>query len=294
MSVRVVTDSTANIPSEERERRGITVIPLSIALEGTMYVEGDADDAFYKALETSKTFPSSSQPSVAAFADVFMEAAEAGDEVTGVFISSRMSGTYSTALMARDLVHETHPDARIEIVDSGSNCMEEGFAVFAATEAAAAGASASEAAQAAVEMTAHTRFLFVPETLEYLRRGGRIGSASALLGTLLQIRPVLTVVDGETDVFARVRTRKKAVAEIIAAFEKDIAQKGLGGACVHHIADVAAGQALAEMVEAAIGEAVPVVGIGPVVGGHVGPGTVGVVYHTIGVMDKRHSGKASA
>ncbi|MHB1341664.1 MAG: DegV family protein [Coriobacteriia bacterium] len=294
MAVRVVTDTTSNMPVSERERHGIAVVPLSVTLDGVSYVEGVSDEGFFAALKESKSFPTSSQPPVSAFTDVFGAAAEAGDEVVGVFISSDMSGTYSTAMLARDIVRETHPDAVIEIVDSRSNCMEEGFAVLAAAEAVEKGATAAEAAEVAHEMTLHTRFLFVPDTLEYLRRGGRIGDASALLGTLLQVRPILTVVDGHTSTFAKVRTKRKALAEIVAAFKRDIDEKGFVDAIVHHIVDEEEGRLLASLAQEVIGRPVPIVAIGPAIGMHVGPGTAALVYHTERPMDKRPTGKEQA
>lgn len=187
MAVRVVTDSTSYLPDDAVERYGIRIVPLSVTLDGVTYVERVADAAFYQALRSSSGFPTSSQPSAASLADAFRAVIEAGDDVVAVFLSSEMSGTFSTALLARDMVLQEHPEARIEVVDSRSNCMELGFAVLAAAQAAESGASAEEAAQAARDMTLRTRFLFVPDTLEYLRRGGRIGNASALIGTLLQI-----------------------------------------------------------------------------------------------------------
>jgi DegV family protein with EDD domain len=164
--------------------------------------------------------------------------------------------------------------------------MELGFAVLAAARAAEQGASVAEAAAAAREMTLHTRFIFVPDTLEYLRRGGRIGNASALVGTLLQIRPILTVVDGKTDVFAKVRTKRKAMAEIVAALSRDAKAKGLVDVVAHHIADEAEGRELAAMASAAVGREVPVVPVGPTIGTHVGPGLVGLVYVTDKPMEK--------
>lgn len=290
MAVRIVTDTTANMPAEDSDKHGIVVVPLSVTLDGVTYVDGVSDEDFFKALAASKAFPMSSQPPVTAFTDVFSAAASAGDEVVGVFISSEMSGTYSTALLARDIVRETYPDAVIEIVDSRSNCMEEGFAVLAAAEAAEAGATASEAAEAAREMTLRTRFLFVPDTLEYLRRGGRMGNATAVLGTLLQIRPILTIVDGVTDVFGKVRTKRKALTETVAAFKRDIDEKGLGDVLVHHIVDEDEGRILAAMVEEIVGHPVRIVPIGPAIGMHVGPGTVALVYHTVRPINKRPIG----
>ena len=207
--------------------------------------------------------------------------------MVGVFISELMSGTYSTALLARDLVREKHPDSVIEEVDGRSNSLELGYAVLAAAEAAAEGKSVPEVVAAAEERTRHTRFLFTPMTLDYLRRGGRIGNAQALLATLLQIKPILTVVDGVTDTFAKVRTLQKAHDLIVETFAADIeAFGGLGEAYVHHINDRAAGERFAARVSEVAGRPVEVRDIGPVVGTHVGPGTVAVVYYTNDRLDK--------
>lgn len=291
MSVSIVTDSTSYLPLEDRERHGITVVPLSVVLDGVTYVE-DTPEAgkYYEALAASKAFPTTSQPSANALVEAFGGPVARGDEVVAVFLSSDMSGTYSTALLARDMVLAEHPDAVIEVVDSRSNCMELGFAVLAAAEAVGAGASASEAAETARTMIARTRFLFVPETLEYLRRGGRMGGAQALIGTLLQIRPILTVVDGRTEVFAKVRTKRKALTEIAAAFARDIEAKGFGGAVVHHIDDESEGALLASLAEEVSGQPVRVIALGPAIGSHVGPGTAGLVYHTLEEMDKQSVG----
>lgn len=286
MSVSVVTDSTSCLSAELVARHHLAIVSLSVTLDDVTYVEGENDDGFYAALMQTKSFPTTSQPPVSAFADVFTERVVRGDEVACVVISSEMSGTHATALMARAMVLEEHPQAVIEIVDSRSNCMELGLAALAAAKAVEAGASTSAAVAAARKMTLHTRFLFVPDTLEFLRRGGRIGNASALLGTLLQIRPILTVNHGRTDVFGKVRTKRRAFIEIADAFERDIAAKGLDEVYVHHIADEPEGRELAALIEAKAGRSVPVVPIGPPIGAHVGPGSVGVVYSTVSPMGK--------
>lgn len=288
MPVRVITDSTSYVPAALRESLGIGVVRLSSLLDGVTYVEDEANYApFYDALAASKSFPTTSQPSVADVVEAIDSRVEAGDPVVGVFISEKMSGTYSTAQLARDMVREKNPDAVIEIVDGRSNSMELGLAVLAAARAAAAGAPVEDVVAAAEEMTRHTRFLFTPMTLEYLRRGGRIGNASALLGTLLQIKPVLTVVDGVTDTFAKVRSMAKAHDLIAQTFADDIRDKGgLDEAYVHHIHDEDAGRTFAKRISEIAGRAIELVDIGPVVGAHVGPGTVAVVYSTKGLMNK--------
>lgn len=292
MAVSIVTDSTSYLPLSDRVRYGIGVVPLSVHLDGVEYVEDTPIvESFYAALAASKSFPTSSQPSVNVLVEALMAPVVRGDEVVAVFLSSEMSGTYSTALLAREMVLEKHPEANIEVIDSRSNCMELGFAVLAAARVAADGGTLDQVAEAARSTIARTRFLFVPDTLEYLRRGGRMGGAQALLGTLLQIRPILTVVDGRTEVFAKVRTKGKALAEIVAAFKRDIDTKGFCDAIVHHIDDEPEGAQLAKMVEAVTGVAPQVIGIGPAIGTHVGPSTAGLVYSTNEEMHKSVSGK---
>lgn len=288
MAVKVVTDSTSYIPRALREELDIGIVGLSSTLEGVTYPD-DAEDyaPFYRALAASSEFPTTSQPSVQSLIDAFERPVASGHEVVGVFISSLMSGTYATAELAREMVLERRPDAVIEIIDGESNSMELGYAALAGAREAAAGGTVDRVAAAVRDMIARTRFLFVPKTLEYLRRGGRIGTASALIGSLLQIKPILTVTGGRTDVFARVRTAERALEQIVQAFLDDVRTKGgLADAVVHHIDDEPAGRTLAARLSQAVGRAIDVTPIGPAVGAHVGPGAVGVVYATVEPMRK--------
>lgn len=281
LTTHVVTDSTSYLPQELRDEFGIAVVSLAVNFSDGSYFEEEIEPGwFYEKMASTGEVPTSSQPSVSSFVDAFEAAVAAGEEVVGIFLSSAMSGTHQTALIARDMVIEKHPEACIEIVDSRSNCMELGMAVLAAARVARDGGSARDAVDAAEAAVLRTRFLFVPHGLEYLKKGGRIGGASALAGALLQIRPILTVVSGETDIFAKVRTKKRAMAEIVKAFEADIAEKGFVDAFVHHINDEDEGRLLVDLVEPVIGRKVPMVALGAVIGLHVGPGTVGLVYQT--------------
>jgi DegV family protein with EDD domain len=288
VAVKVITDSTSYVPRELRRELDVGVAGLSSLLDGVTYND-DAEDyePFYTALEASSAMPTTSQPAVQDMVDLMEERVAAGHEVVGVFISEKMSGTYSTATLARGMVLERHPDAVIEVVDSEGNCMELGFAALAAARAAAAGEAVDAVVAAALRMVERTRLLFVPETLEFLRRGGRIGGASALVGSLLQIKPILTVVNGQTDVFSKVRTKQKAVGTIVGTLATDMREKGgLGGVIVHHIHDEAAGRDLAARVADVVGHPVDIHPIGPAIGAHVGPGAVAVVYHTVDPMRK--------
>jgi DegV family protein with EDD domain len=191
-----------------------------------------------------------------------------------------MSGTYETALMAREQVAARHPGARIEVVDSLSNCMEEGFAVLAAARVAKGGGTVEDAATAARETTNRTRWLFAPASLEYLRMGGRIGNARALLGSMLQLRPILTVIDGVTSTVRSVRTQRRAIETIADMVASDAESHGLADIVVHHILDVEEAEALADILSQRLGLRPRVQLIGPAIGLHVGPGTLGVVYET--------------
>ena len=281
MAVSVVTDSLASIPGDEARSNDIEVVSLYIS-------DGDSDTAeleldvasFYRRLEDMRVLPTSSQPSVESFVTAFRNALSRAPEVLGVFCSSKMSGTMDAARIAADLVVAEKPEARIELLDSGSNSMEEGFGVLAAADAARAGETVERCIERARETLAKTRYLFTPETLEYLRRGGRIGHASALLGAVLQIKPILTVEEGEVTTFSKVRTRGRALAEMVRAFSDDVAAHGLRQVIVHYIGDPAPAEQFARAsIEPLVGRPVRVIPVSPVIGLHVGP-AVGIVYET--------------
>lgn len=281
MSVCVVTDSVASIPADLLEAYAIDVVSLFINDGDSNQAELDMDvAAFYRRLEDMRTLPTSSQPSVESMLSAFRTGLERGCDVLGVFISSEMSGTFQTARMAADMLAGEFPDGRIELLDSRSNSMEEGYGVLAAAIEAKAGAAVERRVEAASETLRRTRFLFTPHTLEYLRRGGRIGGASALIGGLLQIRPILTVEDGETQTFARVRTQGRALAEMTRMFAQDTNAFGLASVCVHYIGDAQSAEEYArEQIEPLAGDGVRVIPVSPVIGLHVGP-AVGLVYTT--------------
>lgn len=280
MSVRVVTDSTSCIPADLADRFGVGVVSLGVVFaDGSAYRELDVDeDWFYKRLAAEQVLPTSSQPSPAELESAFEDAVVAGHDVVGVFISSDMSGTFASAELAARNVLERHPGARIELVDSRSNSMQLGMCALAAAGAAADGADVEHAASAARAIRARTRYLFTPATLENLRRGGRIGGASALLGTLLQIKPVLTVEDGQTQVFDKVRTRRRAIARIVEAFTADVEANGFADGYVHHIADEPEARELAATLAPIAGRELRIVSIDPVIGIHVGIGAVAFAY----------------
>lgn len=281
MSIKVICDSTSYIPQNLLEEYDIDIVSLSVIVENKSYRETDVDNGiFYEKLKQCKTLPTSSQPSVDEIFTCFLKYVEENRQVVGVFMSSDMSGTVSAANLAKKMVIEKFPSAVIEIVDSRTNCMQEGYVALAAAKEANKGSSMGQVLEAADKVIKNSRFLFVPDTLEYLKKGGRIGGAAALLGSFLQIRPILTVVDGKTSIYDKVRTKKKAVERMIEAFKKDINEKGLGEVIVHHINSESEGLELAAKLENMLGIPVSACSIGVVIGLHVGPGAVGIVYYT--------------
>lgn len=281
MSVKVIVDSVASIPADLVSKFDLGIASLFVHAGDADLAEVDLDvDEFYTRLPAMKEIPTSAQPSVEAMAEMFDAAARAGRDVVGVFISEKMSGTIQSARLAATMVSECHPEWRYALVDSTSNSMQEGSVALAAARVAAQGGSLGECESAALDCIPRTRFIFSPEGLDYLRKGGRIGGASALLGSMLQIRPILTVANGETQTLETVRTVKKALARMVAQFSEDITRCGLVEVYVHYIGDP--GPALEwarEAIEPLVGRPVRALPVSPVIGVHVGP-ALGLAYET--------------
>ena len=281
MAIKIVTDSTSYISDEYIKKYDIKLVSLNVIINGVSSREVDIEnEVFYEEIKNSKEIPKSSQPIPNEMLNTFKEIVKDGDSIVGIFLSSKMSGTYSNANMIKDMILEDYPDADIHILDSKTNCMQMGFAVIEAARTASEGKSINEVINAANHVINNSRFLFTPETLEYLKKGGRIGGAAALFGNVLQIKPILTVVNGETSVFKKVRTRKKAIEEIVKTVLEEIESKGFGDIVVHHINCQEDGLKLAKALENKLGKKVEIQSIGPVIGVHVGPGSIGIAYYT--------------
>jgi DegV family protein with EDD domain len=280
--VVVVTDSTAYLPAQPVQDLGITVVPLQVVLEGTSYAEGvDISGArVARALKGGLTV-TTSRPSSQAFADTYRRlSAEGASAIVSVHLSGDMSGTVDAA---RSAAREVAADGiDVQVVDSRSMGMGIGFGVMAAARLAATGASAADVARLAEHRSLNASIYFYVDTLEYLRRGGRIGTAQALLGSALTIKPLLYLVDGRLEPLDRVRTTERAIARLVEVVAVD-AKEGDVEVAIHHLD----AQARAEDVAARLREQVPglteilVSEVGAVVGAHVGPGTVGVVVSPI-------------
>jgi DegV family protein with EDD domain len=274
--VAIVTDSTSYLPAELIAQHGIRVVPLQVIIGGSAYDEG-ADLTSTTVAEALRTWTpvTTSRPSPAAFLDAYEQSAAAGcDGIVSIHLSADISGTYeSAALAARDSPVPTL------VVDSRSLGMGLGFAVVSAAEAAASGeASVDEIAAVAAKRAAATLAVFYVDTLEHLRRGGRIGAGAAFLGSALAVKPLLRLVDGHIEPMEKVRTSVKAIARL-----QEIAVQHAGDSdvdvAVAHLANPDRAQMLADRLR----ERLPRLGrlevgeVGAVVGAHVGPGMLSVV-----------------
>lgn len=283
MGTKIVTDSTCYIPEDLLEEFDISVVSLNVLFKTESFRELDIDKStFYEKMEAADEIPTSSQPSIKELQDIFEKYAKNNESVIGVFLSEDMSGTYSSANLVKNMVLENYPDADIRIIDSRSNCMQMGFAALEGAKAAKAGESTEKIMDIIKKVINSSRFLFVPDNLTYLKKGGRIGGAAALLGNILQIKPILTVEDGKTTIFDKVRTKRRAVDKIVDTFMEDIKLNGLGDVIVHHINCEEEGFRLAEKISKTVGKEVRIQSIGPVIGLHVGPKAIGVAYFTLG------------
>ncbi len=280
MAVQILTDSTSYIHKDIQKELGIKIISLNVIQGYTSRKEIDINnDSFYKDLDQQE-IPSSSQPSVDEMYQMMLEIVEEGSELVCVFLSSKMSGTYASSHLVKEMVIEKHPDAKIEIVDSESNSMQLGYAAIVAARLAMEGATIEKVKQAAEEVIKRSRFVFLPDNLEYLIKGGRIGGASGLIGNLLKIIPVLTVENGETTVLKKARTKARAVKVMLDKLIEDSKAYGIKEVCVHHINALGEAEALVNTIKEKLNIVATISDIGPIIGLHVGPGAVGLVYYT--------------
>lgn len=275
--VAVVTDSTAALPVAALDKYDVRVVPLQVVLGGRVGADGvEVTAVDVAAALAAKTPVSTSRPAPQTFAATYAELAATG--VTGivsVHISAGLSGTVDGARLAA-----AEAPVPVRVVDARSTAMGLGFAVLAAAEAASGDAPVEVVAAAAAESAARTRTLFYVDSLDALRRGGRIGNVAALVGAALLVKPLLQVVDGRIALLEKVRTSSKAIARLeeVAAAE---AGDDTVDVAVHHLAAPERADRLAERLRARLPgvQSIHVSEVGAVVGAHVGAGLLGVVVH---------------
>jgi DegV family protein with EDD domain len=256
----------------------ITVIPVWLLWDDDRYRDGvDIEPAaFYRRLRTSKTLPTSSQPSAGEFEVLFRRLCEKAQAVVCVLVSAKLSGTIASAMTARAVM----PEAEIHIVDARSSSMGLGLVVLAAARAAASGASPDQVVAVAKDRIQHVDFMFAVDTLEFLQRSGRISFTKRVLGTALQIKPILHFEEGQIAPLTQARTKRKALATLLDLAEERLAGRQIAEAAVADVDRQDAGDAFAAQVTARF--APPLLhraSVSPVVGTHVGPGGIGFAYY---------------
>lgn len=273
--IRIITDSSCDLPDDLVERHRIAIVPLTIRFGDTDYVDRDelSADRFWELLVAGEGLPETAAPSVGRFQEAFARlSSEGADGVVVICLSSAISATHQSATLAAEQYGGGIP---ITVVDSRLVSGALGLVVIAAARAAESGGSIAEVQQVAADAAATTNLLATLDTIEYLKRGGRIGPAAAFFGNLLDVKPLITFKDGEVHAAGRVRTRRKAMAAIVDRVGE--LQGSLAELVVIHSDPPDLEAFLASL--AAVHEGEPVVmRLGPVVGTHAGPGVVGVGY----------------
>jgi DegV family protein with EDD domain len=277
MPVAIVSDSTGYLPLELVEQREIQLVSLYVNWEDLSEREVDMPDfdAFYDRLRAADRLPTTSQPSIGDFLDVYTPLIEQGYDVVSVHISGGISGTVESARQAKERLAEQAGSDRVTVLDSERTCGGMGLMTLAGAKVAQAGGDRDAVVERIEQARADLKMWFAVDTLEYLRRGGRIGPASAWLGSALKIKPILTL-DKEITPIERVRTGAKALRRLSEYAEQRHAD-GADGWVVQHIQAPEEAAQLAETVERIMGRGpVFISEVGPVIGTHIGPGLLGV------------------
>jgi DegV family protein with EDD domain len=279
-TVAIVTDSTADLPGDLAARRSISVVPLTLHFDGQSMLDGVdiTPSEFYRRLPGATVHPTTSQPSPGRFAEKYVQLLADHSEVVSIHISEKLSGTYASARQASEMTDHK----RVRVIDSHVVSMSLGLVTLAASVLAEQGMDAASIESRIVAMRDNVETYFSVATLEFLRRGGRIGRAGALMGSVLQVKPVLCIRDGQVTPLERVRTFERALSRIV---ELTRAVDRGDGVCVivgHADAEADAERVARELEPVA--ETLMIQPLGPVVGAHAGPGVVGVGCYPAGLL----------
>ncbi|WP_147802357.1 DegV family protein [Alkalicoccus halolimnae] len=276
-NVVIVTDSTADIPASLAEDLSIRVVPLKVHFGNETYEDGVdlTSEQFYKKLKEAGTIPTTSQPTPNQFEEAYKKIfKETGSDIISIHLSSKLSGTFQSAYIAQQTLGEEVP---LEVIDSKRASYAIGVIVVEAAQMAGKGASKEEIVNRINEMLEETSVYFMVDTLEYLQKNGRIGKASALVGSLLKIKPILSLTEeGEVYPFEKVRGNKKAVQKILSEFTRLYNGKPLHVGISHAEAEKEAEHFMSRMKEQFDVQQEVITNIGPVIGTHVGPGTISI------------------
>ncbi|MDX9917482.1 MAG: DegV family protein [Gudongella sp.] len=270
MTVKVITDSTSYLDPEYIKKEDISVVPLNYIFGGVESKEGlkGSFEDFYRELESSTDFPTTSQPSAGDFLNAYNDALRDYDEAIVIVLSSKISGTYNSATTAGTMLE----DKKVTIVDSTVAAAALKFLVEDAVEMSKQGMDAASIAKVLDEQKEKMEVLLTPESLEYLTRGGRMSTLKSSIGKLLNIKPIIRLIDGELKLEEKARGRKKAIARLIELVRPEVKRIG-----VCHILDLEEAQLVTKTLKEKFPKAVITFeDLGPVIGSHLGPKTIGL------------------
>jgi len=274
MAIKVVTDSTSDLPADVAESLGIEVVPLNVHFGSDVYKDrvNLMPDTFYDKLINGDVLPTTSQPSVGEFIDVYERLGSDADGIVSVHISEKLSGTMNSARLASQ---QANADCPIEVVDTFQVSMGVGICAMEAAEVANSGGNMNQVILAARNAVTRSQCFFMLETLEFLQKGGRIGKAQALIGNLLKIRPMLMLQEGEVHPLGRERTRRKGIAKLVDTVEE---LAPISGLAVMYSTALDEAQPLAQNISKFMieGREPMMLQIGPVIGTYAGPDTLGI------------------
>ena len=274
MAIKVVTDSTSDLPADVAASLGIEVVPLNVHFGSDVYKDrvNLMPDTFYDKLINGDVLPTTSQPSVGEFIDVYERLGSDADGIVSVHISEKLSGTMNSARLASQ---QANADCPIEVVDTFQVSMGVGICAMEAAEVANSGGDMNQVLLAARNAVTRSQCFFMLETLEFLQKGGRIGKAQALIGNLLKIRPMLMLQEGEVHPLGRERTRRKGIAKLVDTVEE---LAPISGLAVMYSTGLDEAQTLAQNVSKFMieGREPMMLQIGPVIGTYAGPDTLGI------------------
>ena len=277
--IALITDSTAYIPSDLVKKHNLTITPQVLIWGEETFRDGVdiQPDEFYARLKTSKVMPTTSQVSPATMQSTFEGLIEKGYEVLGIFIAAKLSGTIQSAVQAIDMMGNA--GEKVKIVDSNTTAMAMGFQVLTVARAVENGANMEEAVALAERSRETTGVYFAVDTLEFLHRGGRIGGAKRFLGTALNVKPVLAVMDGHVEAVEQIRTKKKAVDRVLELVKEQVSGKIPIRLATLHAAAEDEARTLLDRASNELNAIESIMSaVSPVVGTHAGPGTVGLAY----------------
>jgi DegV family protein with EDD domain len=275
--VLVVTDSSATVPADLVEQLGIRVVPILLVAGGRTYRDGVdiTAEQVYHWLRSGECVPTTSAPSVGDFLRIYTAAAQQASGIVSIHISPSLSAIYNAALTASQLVD----DIPIRLINSHTAAMGQGFVVLEAARAAATGADLETVVQRATDVAARMNLLATIDTLDYLHRGGRIGGAAALLGTVLQIKPILYLTDGHVDVFAKPRTKSRAISLMLRQMAEVAQGRPIHAAILHADVPLEAEILRQQVAEQFDCTELYITPLTPVMGAHTGPGVLGVTFY---------------